>query len=186
MNIYLILGIAISIYILLSIIELIGLHRFNLRFYNYGFKIFEKNIKYKFSNWNNLDEIYTKKEGKYVFIPEEKVGYFVTNFNFYRVYSPIVITSGIPLTIFGKIKDENNEVKLAFYISYRVVSILGLWFLTIILISIFSCTLMALAIGIFGIIFTLGLLFVVKIFYEGKMLMMIDEISNVLRIRKQL
>ena len=186
MNINLILGIAISFYIVLSIVELIGLHRFNLRFYNYGFKIFEKNIKYKFSNWNNLDDIYTKKEGKYVFIPEVKVGYFVTNFSFYRVYSPIAYSSGIPLTIFGKIKDENNEVKVSFYISYRVVSILVFWFLTIILISIFSWTLMALAIGIFGILFTLGLLFVVKIFYEGKILMMTEEISTILKIRKQL
>jgi len=184
MNINLILGIAISFYIVLSIVELIGLHRFNLRFYNYGFKIFEKNIKHKFSNWNDLDEIYTEKEGEYVFLPEMKIGYFVTNFNFYRVYSPFVTSSGIPLTIFGKINDENNEVKLSFYISFRVVFIIAFWFLTIILISIFSWTLMALGIGTFGILFSLGMLFVAKLFYQGKMLVMTDEISNILKIRK--
>lgn len=184
MNIILILGIAISIYILLSIIELMGLHRFNLRFYNYGFKIFEKNIKHKFSNWKDLDEVYTEKEGEYVFIPDMKVGYFVTNFYFYRVYSPIAYSRGIPLTIFGKINDENNEVKLSFYISFRVVFIIVSWFLAIILISIFSWTLMALAIGAFGIIITFGMLFVAKLFYQGKMLMMTDEISNILKIRK--
>jgi len=184
MDINLILSISIAIYIILSIIELIGLHRFNLRFYNYGFKIFEKNIKHKFSNWKDLDEIYTEKEGEYVFIPDMKFGYFVTNFDFYRIYSPIAYSRGIPLTIFGKINDENNEVKLSFYISYRVVFIIVSWFLAIIMISIFSWTLMGLAIGVFGVKFTLGMLFVAKLFYQGKMLMMTDEVSNILKIRK--
>jgi len=184
MDINLILGISISIYIILSIIELIGLHRFNLRFYNYGFKIFEKIIEHKFSNWKDLDEIYTEKEGKYVFIPDMKIGYFVTNFNFYRNYSPIAFSRGIPLTIFGKINDENNEVKLTFYISFRVVFLIVSWILTVILISIFSWTLMSLAIGVFGVIFSLGMLFVAKLFYQGKMLVMTDEISNILKIRK--
>ena len=184
MNIIIILGIAISIYILLSVIELIGLHRFNLRFYNYGFKIFEKSIKHKFSNWNDLDEIYTEKEGEYVFLPDMKVGYFVTNFYFYRVYSPFAYSRGIPLTIFGKIYDENNEVKLLFYISYRVVSIIVSWLLAIILISILSWTLMGLAIGVFGILFSLGLLYVAKLFYQGKMLVMTEEVSKILKIRK--
>jgi len=184
MNINLILVIAISIYTLLSIIELIGLHRFNLRFYKCGFRIFEKNIKHKFSNWKDLEAIYAEKEGEYVFIPDMKVGYFITNFNFYRVYSPIAYTRGIPLTIFGKINDENNEVKLLFYISFRVVYIIVTWFVAIILISILAWTLIALAIGVFGVIFSLGLLYVAKLFYQGKMLVMTDEISEILKIRK--
>ena len=184
MNINLILVVASAIYILLSIIELIGLHRFNLRFYNYGFKIFEKNIKHRAINWNDLDEIYREEEGEYVFIPDMKVGYFVTNFNFYRIYSPIASSRGIPLTIFGKITDETNEVKLSFYISFRVVFIIGSWFLILILISILSWNLMALMIGIFGIIFSLGVLYVAKLFYQGKMLVMMDELSNILKNKK--
>jgi len=184
MNLNLILVIVVSIYSLLSLIEIIGLHRFNLRFYKYGFKIFEKNIKHKFSNWKDLDEVYAEKEGKYIFIPDMKVGYFVTNFDFYRVYSPIAYSKGIPLTIFGKINDENNEVKLSFYISFRVVLIIVTWFVVIILISIFLWTLIALAIGVFGIIFSLGMLFIAKLFFQGKMLVMTDEITNILKIRK--
>ena len=60
MNLEIIFIIIAVSYILLWIIELIGLHRFNLRFYNYGFKVYEKTLKHKFSNWNNLDDIYNK------------------------------------------------------------------------------------------------------------------------------
>lgn len=184
MNINIILFLAISIYILLSIIELIGLHRFNLRFYDYGFKIFEKSIKHKFSNWKNLDEVYTEKEGKYLLISEMKVGYFVTNFNFFQSYSPIASFRGIPLTIFGKINENKNELKLSFYISYRVVFIIISWFLAIILISVSTWSLIGLGIGIFGILLSLGMLFGVKLFYQGKILMMTDETSNILKTRK--
>lgn len=179
-----ILGISFSIYILLSIIELIGLYRYNLRFYNNGFKIFEKNLKFKFSNWKGLDGDYSEKEGKYIFIPEFKVGYLITKFNYFRVYSPIAFSSGLPLTIFGKFTEKNNEINVSFYISYRIAFLIALWFLAIILISLFAWNLMALGIGIFGIVFSLFLLYIAKLFYQGKMLTMTDELSKILKIRK--
>lgn len=184
MNAYLIIGIVFSVYILLSAIELIGLHRFNLKFYNNGFKVFEKSIKYKFSNWKDVGEIYQEREGEYVFITSMKVGYFVTNFNFYRNYILFARSVGIPLTIFGKIIDENNEVKLLFYISYRIVFMIVSWFLVIILLSAFSWTLIGLMVGAFGIVFTLVMLYFAKLFYRGKMLMMADEIATILKIRE--
>ncbi len=73
----------------LTIFELIKLHRFNLRFFDYGFTILKKEINLRFINWKNFDGIYEEKEGKYVFIPDMKTGYFVTIFRFYRRYGLI-------------------------------------------------------------------------------------------------
>jgi len=179
-----ILIIVATIYVLLWIIELVGLHRFNLRFFSKGFKVYEKIVKYKFSNWNNLDDIYSEKEGRYVFLSDEKVGYFVSKFYYHKIYSPIASFRGIPLTIFGKIKDENNEIKLTFYISYRIAILISAWFLAIILVSIFAWTLEALALGIFGILFSSLMIYLIKPFYKGKILMMVDEVSDILKIRK--
>jgi len=184
MNLNVILIIVATIYVLLWIIELVGLQLFNLRFFNYGFKIYEKTLKHKFSNWNNLDDIYSEKEGRYVFLSDVKVGYFVSKFYYFRNYSPIASFRGIPLTIFGKIREENNEIKLTFYISYRIVFLISSWFLAFILVPIFTWTLEALAIGIFGILFSTLMIFLIKPFYEGKMLMMFDEVSHILKIRK--
>ncbi len=175
--------IAVS-YILLWIIELIGLHRFNLRFYNYGFKVYEKTLKHKFSNWNNLDDIYTEKEGKYVFLSDSKVGYFVSRLSYFRSYSLFAFSRGLPVTIFGKIRDENNEIKVTFYIPYRIVIVISLWFLAFILISIFTWTWLALAIGIFGVLFSILMILLIRPFYEGKMLVMTDEVLGILKIRK--
>ena len=83
-----------------------------MRFYNYGFKVYEKTLKHKFSNWNNLDDIYTEKEGKYVFLSDSKVGYFVSRLSYFRSYSLFAFSRGLPVTIFGKIRDENNEIKV--------------------------------------------------------------------------
>lgn len=184
MNLNVILIIVATIYVLLWIIELVGLHRFNLRFFNNGFKVYQKIFKHKFSNWNNLDDIYSEKEGRYVFLSDVKVGYFVSKFYYFRIYSAIASSNGIPLTLFGKIKDENNELKLTFYISYRIVFLISSWFLAFILVPIFTWTLEALAIGILGILFSILMIFLIRPFYEGKMLMMADEVSNILKIRK--
>jgi hypothetical protein len=48
----------------------------------------------------------------------------------------------------------------------------------------FAWNLMALGIGIFGIVFSLFLLYIAKLFYQGKMLTMTDELSKILKIRK--
>jgi hypothetical protein len=155
-----------------------------LRFYNYGFKVYEKTLKHKFSNWNNLDDMYTEKEGKYVFLSDSKVGYFVSRLSYFRSYSLFAFSRGLPVTIFGKIRDENNEIKVTFYIPYRIVIVISLWFLAFILISIFTWTWLALAIGIFGVLFSILMILLVRPFYEGKMLVMTDEVLGILKIRK--
>ncbi len=195
MNLILIFGIVISIYFLVSIIELIGLHRFNLKFYNHGFKILEKTIKYKCLDWKSLNEIYTEEVGEYVFIADMKVGYFVTNVNFYSTYRlftffRFIYYRGTPITIFGKITDENSEIIISFYISYRLVFVVVLWLLAIIATSVYitvlTWTFDGLIMGVIGLILSLGIWYIAKLYYRFKTARMIDEIVNILRIENEI
>ena len=70
----------IVLWAILTIIELTNLNNFNLKFYDFGITIFRKEINVHFSNWNYQDGIYEEQEGKFVFIPEMRKGYFVTRF----------------------------------------------------------------------------------------------------------
>ena len=116
--------------------------------------------------------------------PDSKVGYFVSRLSYFRSYSLFAFSRGLPVTIFGKIRDENNEIKVTFYIPYRIVIVISLWFLAFILISIFTWTWLALAIGIFGVLFSILMILLIRPFYEGKMLVMTDEVLGILKIRK--
>jgi len=184
MNLGQILGILLLIYVVLTIIELIGLHRFKLQFYNKGFKIFRKEIAIKFSNWNYLDGIYSEKEGNYVFIPEMKVGYFVTRMRYYRRYSLFAFSRGIPLTIFGQFIERENKLEIIYFISYRLVVLIFLWLVTWIVLPIMTWNLIGIGVGIGGILFTLFFIYLANMFQQGKMLIISDEISKILKIRK--
>jgi hypothetical protein len=184
MNFELIIGIVFSIYIITTIFELVKLHRFDLKYFNYGFKIFKKVIDHKFSNWNNLDGIYEEKEGKYVFLPEMKIGYFITKFRFFKSYSLIAHSSGLPLTIFGKFEEIENKLIMTYFISYRLVILISMWLIIWTVLPIMTGKLLGFAIGIGGILFTLLILYVVNMFQQGKMLIMSDEVSKILKIKK--
>lgn len=184
MNTELIIIVFSIFYITISIIELIGLHKFNLNFYKRGFNIFNKEITIKSSNWKNLDGVYSEKAAKYVFIPDLKEGFFVTKFYFTKRYSVFASSQGFPLTIFGRFYIDDGKLFINYLISYRIIILIGLWFLFWVITSITSENLNGIGIGIAGILFSLFLLYIIKIFQMGKMLTMSDEIIKILNIKE--
>lgn len=182
-SVLIILGSLFLIYLVLSIVELTAIYRFNLKFFNYGFKIHEERITYKHLKWNNLEDIYVENEGQYVFIPQTTVGYFVTNFYFQRVYSLFASYRGIPLVLYGKINNQKGEIVVSFHISYRVVSVIVLWFLLLIVASVASWTLIGLGVGVFAILFSIGFLYLIRFFQLNKIIRIVDEISGILNLR---
>lgn len=177
-----ILGILFISYIIWTIIELICLHKFNLKSFNYGVKVFEKDLNFKHINWDNLDEFYTEKLAEYVFIQEYRIGYFVSNLSFYQYYSPLASSRGMSLTIFGKIEEVEKKLRISFYISYRLIALLILFLALSIFILIVTFSLIT-ALVIFG---SWGGLFlaykIISVFQQGKMLTMVDEIKSILRV----
>lgn len=180
----LVIIIVVTTYIVFTIIELIGLYSFNLNFYNRGFKVYEKKLKYRFSNWNDLEDKYSEDEGIFVFLSEMKVGYFISRFFYLRSYNVFAVFSGISLTIFGKIKEDKGDLLITFFISYRVVILTLSIIIGIILITIFSMSLNSMLIGVGAIGVILIFILIVRTFYKGKFYTMIDEIVNILKIRK--
>ncbi len=173
------------LYIITYVIETINLHKFNIKIFNYGLTIFQKELKIKFSNWKNLYEIEERKEGKYVFIENYKTGYFVTKFRFFRQYSLFARSSSLfPLNIFGNFSENENTIKIEFKISYRIVVFVVLWLLPWIILPFLSMDLLSFGVGIGGIVFTALILYFARIFLEGRMLMMTDEITEILKVKK--
>ncbi|MCL3781415.1 hypothetical protein EMN47_13575 [Prolixibacteraceae bacterium JC049] len=141
----------------------------------------------KFSNWKYFDGIYKEKEGKYVFIPDLKTGYFITRFRFYKQHSIIASSSGIPLTIFGDFEENDGVLKINYKISYRLIFLILAWFSTLVIflvLSVIKGNLLVLAVALVGIAITLLALYFVYIFQNGKMLLISDEISKLLEINK--
>jgi len=171
------------VYILLTIIEIVGLHRFDLKYYQRGFKIFRKEKKIRFSNWNNLDGIYTQDEGKYVFVPDMRIGYFVTRFRFYRKYSLFAYSKGFPLTIYGSFYEQDNKLTITYFISYRLFALILLWFFVWTVLSIVSMSWIGLVVGVFGVLISALFIYLIKIFQTGKMLTMFDEIVKILIVK---
>lgn len=177
-----ILGILFLSYIIWTIIELICLHRFNLKSFNYGVKVFQKELNFKHINWDNLDEYYTEHLAEYVFLQEYKIGYFVSNLSFDQYYSPLASSKGMSLTIFGKIEVIEHKLKISFYISYRLIALLIL-FIVLCIVAIIATSSLFSTLFIIGIC---GILFIpfkiISVFQQGKMLTMVDEIKGILRI----
>lgn len=178
----------VIIYIILTIVELVSLYRFNLHYYDRGFKIYKREIACAFSNWRDLDGVYYGKEGSYVFLPEMKMGYFITNYSFYR-RNGLWSYQTIPLTIFGRFEEGEKQLEITYFISYRLVFFLAIWFI--------MCTLLPLLAGIFkgdwvfllfalcGPSVTFLILYFVHTFQQGRMLIMSDEIARILKIRNK-
>ncbi len=186
------LGLIIFLLVILTwlvatIIELINLNRFNLKFFSFGRTIYRHELKVEFSNWKYFDGIYEEKEGKYVFIPDLKTGYFVTRFRFYRQHSILSQSSGMPLTIFGDFEESNGILKINYKISYRLLFLILAWLTPWVVVPIISAikgNFIGLAVGLEGIAFTILFLYFIYIFQNGKMLLISDEISRLLKIRK--
>lgn len=184
MKIEIILLTILGLYIIWTIVELIEIHRFNLKFFNYGLKIFSRKLNFRFSNWRNFDGIYSEKEAKYAFIPELKTGYFVTKFSFYRHYSLFASSKGMPLTIFGKFTESENEIMIEYKISYRLVLLFSILIIALTIIPFLSGQLIAFAIVLIGILVLSGLIYISYLFLQGKMLIISDEIEEKLKIKK--
>ena len=184
MNFEIILVSLLVIYVVATIIELTGLHRFNLRYFGNGFKIYKREISYHFSNWTNLDGIYSEKEGNYVFLPELKMGYFVSRYRFFRSYSLIAYSRGFPLTIFGRFNESDNKLEITYFISYRLVILISIWLLIWTGLPILTGKLLSIGIGVAGILFTTFMLYIVYTFQQGKMLVMSDEIEKILKVKR--
>jgi hypothetical protein len=184
MNFGIILVSILIIYVVATIIELVGLYRFNLRFFDNGFKIYKREISHQFSNWSNLDGIYSEKEGNYVFLPEYKIGYFVSRLRFYRNYSIFAYSRGLPLIIFGRFTDSDNKLEITYFISYRLVFLITIWLLIWTVLPISTGKLLTIVLGVAGVSFTLLILYFIYIFQQGKMLIMSDEIEKILKIKK--
>jgi hypothetical protein len=183
MNIEQLLLIIFGIWIIWYVSELIYLHSFNIRLFQFGSKIFTKKIRIEFSNWNNLDGIYSEKESKYVFIPELKTGYFVTNFYFFRFHSILYQSRGLPLTIFGKFELIDSCLKIEYRISYRITFFIGIIFLGVLTFTIASGNILSIGIGGFNILVFSGFLYLVYLYQQGRMLIISDEIVKLLKIK---
>jgi hypothetical protein len=183
MNIEKVLLIILGIWMIWYVSELIYLHSFNIRLFQFGSKIFTKKIRIEFSNWNNLDGIYSEKESKYVFIPELRTGYFVTNFYFYRSHSIIYESRGLPLTIFGKFELIDSYLKIEYRISYRITFFIGIIFLGILTFTIASGNILSIGIGGLFVIVLSAFLYLAYLFQLGRMLIISDEIIKLLKIK---
>lgn len=188
MNAGIVLLSLLIIYIILTIVELAGLYRFNLHYFDRGFKIYKRNITYTFSNWSDLDGIYEEKEGSYVFLPEMKMGYFITHYNFYRS-NGLWSYHTIPLTIFGRFEEGEKQLEISYFISYRLVFLLAIWLVMWTLLPLLAGILkgewLFLLFGVCGTSVTFLILYIVHTFQQGRMLIMSDEIARILKIRNR-
>ena len=99
-------------YIILYLFEIVNLHRFKLNFFNFGFNLRLRKIKMGYCQWNNKDGIYKRDVGKYVFIPESKIGYFVTKFTLLRRFGIFGYSIGNQCTIYGSFCESEGEIAI--------------------------------------------------------------------------
>ena len=135
-------------------------------------------------NWRNFDGIYQEKEGKYVFIPDIKTGYFVTRFYFVRRYGIVWSTSIFPLTIFGTFKQVNDRLIIEYKISYRLIFMICFVFLAWLYIPIYTKNLSAILVSVAGILLTSLIAYISYRFKRLKMELVADEIEHLLKLKK--
>lgn len=174
----------IILYLIWTIIELKNLHKFNIGYFDRGFRIFRKEIKHRFSNWKYLDGIYEEPEGKYAFLPDLKIGFFVTKFEFYRRRNLFYQSRGFPLTIFGKIEEIDNKIELSYFISHRLFGLISLIYLGWISLPIIMRNWEVILFSLVGILITSLILYIVYRFKKWKMLLISDEIIKILKVKQ--
>jgi hypothetical protein len=176
------------IYIILTIVELVGLYRFNLNYYDRGFKIYKREIACTFSNWRDLDGVYDGKEGSYVFLPEMGMGYFITKYSFYT-RNGLWSYYTIPMTIFGRFEEVDKQLEITYFISYRLVFLLSIWLILCTLLPIiaglFTGNWIAFVIALCGGSLSFLIVYIVHTFQQGRRLIMSDEIASLLKIRNR-
>jgi len=174
----------IVLWVILTIIELTNLNNFNLKFYDFGITIFRKEINVHFSNWNYQDGIYEEQEGKFVFIPEMRKGYFVTRFRTYRRYGIIGVRSYLPLTIFGQFEEIDYKLIIEYKISFKLALLIGTivlaWFCLPLLTKMFS----TLLVSIIGSLITSLIVYIIYRFKKMKMILLADEIKKLLKLKE--
>ena len=174
------------VWIIASILELSYLYKFNLKGYTKGIVIHRKEIDVKFSNWNDFDGIYEDEEAKYVFIPDAKIGYFISRLRFYRQYSFFAHSYSLPFTIFGTFREENNKIHLEYRVSYRLLYLFIVILIPGILIPVIKGEYTEIGLGIFGILASSLILFITYLFKKNIMKIIKDETLNYLKVKTKI
>lgn len=168
------------IWIIGTILELSSLYNFKLNKFSKGIVIHRKRIEVNFSNWNDFDGPYQGKEGEYVFIPDAKVGYFITIYRFYKRYNLLFQTYSLPLTLFGTFKEENNNIYFEYRVSYRLLLLYLVWIIPWIIIPIAKGESTEIGVGLFGIITSTLSLYIMYLFNKRKINIMSEEVLDFL------
>jgi hypothetical protein len=168
--------IVLSVYVLYFLVEIIALHSFYLRCFDFGLTIYTKTSKAKYLKWLNKDGIYKGKEGKYVFISDERIGYFVTRFSFFRRFAFGGYSWGIPFTIFGVFQENSQEITVKYKISFRIVLIIVFWYVALFWYAFSTGQLKIIGIGILFIVITTMGLYIYYLVKRKKMLNILKEI----------
>jgi len=174
----------IVLYLIWTVIELKNLHKFNIGYFDRGFRIFSKEIKHRFLNWKYLDGIYEESVAKYAFLPDFKTGFFVTKFEFFRHRNFIYQSRGFPLTIFGKIEEKENKIELSYFISHRLFGLISLIYLGWISLPIITGKWEVILFSLVGILITTLILYIVYRFKKWKMILILEEIIKILKVKQ--
>lgn len=144
----------------------------------------EKEIKFKFSNWENFDGIYEESEGEYVFISDLRVGYFVTNFRFFRRYGLIWISTIFPLTIFGQFREFEGNLIIEYKITLRLALLIGTCILSWFYLPFKANNITTLIAALIGASLTFLVVYVIFIFKKMKMILIAGEIKKLLKLKE--
>lgn len=174
----------ILVYIIVSIVVLVNIYKFDLRFYKFGITIFTKSFQKQSYNWIDKDGVYFEKSSRYVFIPTMKLGYFVTRFVLFNSYSLFSYSIGLPLTVFGEFYECEGRINIIYKIYFGVLIfpvLLLIFLLVYMIMAIFGGNLTFALIGLFfsGITFTV--FYVLFQLQKSKFSIICDELQSLLK-----
>ncbi len=162
---------------------LVKVHNFNLTYYKLGIIFFKRTIKKTHYRWSNKDGIYSMNTANFVFIPEMRLGYFVTKFKTFKQSSIFVTSKGLPLTIFGEFYENKNQIEIIFKVSYGVLILpvlLMLFVLTFITMAIMEGEFEFVLFGISIVIIIAIIIYVLYRFQKEKILSIEEELQTLI------
>lgn len=165
------------------IIEMVSLHRFNLTVYKYGVVFKRKLIPIKHINWTVGDGIHKEGIGKFVFIPNLKCGYFVTKFTLMRRHGFIGYSIGNVITVYGDFKEDSNVLFVKYKVSYRILTLVLLWYVLLILYTFYPGEVKYIAIGSVFLVVSSLLLVIWFYILDSKALNIQEELIKLLKIK---